>query len=70
MNSSMVSKSFIEVSFSGEGIKPDSVKASDIADILNAVEDMVESQVFRDHPEIEAGLFEEIFSSRRLGGQY
>ena len=53
MSNSPVSKSFIEVSFSGEDIKPDSVKASDIADILKAVEDMVEAQVFRDHPEID-----------------
>ena len=53
MNSSTFSKSVIEVSFSGEGIKPDSVKASDIADILKAVENMVESQVFREHPEID-----------------
>ena len=53
MNNSTSSKSFIEVSFSGEGVKPDSVKASDIADILKAVEDMVEAQVFRDHPEID-----------------
>jgi len=53
MNNRAFSKSLIEVNFSGEGIKPDSVKASDIADILKAVENMVESQVFRDHPEID-----------------
>lgn len=53
MSSSTVSESFIEVSFIGEGIKPDSVKASDIADILKAVENMVEAQVFRDHPEVD-----------------
>jgi len=53
MNSSASSTNFLEVSFSGEGVKPNSVKASDIADILKAVEDMVEAQVFRDHPEID-----------------
>jgi hypothetical protein len=47
------SERFIEVSFSGTDIKPASVKASDIAEILKAVEDMVEAQVFRDHPEID-----------------
>lgn len=53
MNNSTSPENFIEVSFSGEGVKPNSVKASDIADILKAVEDMVEAQVFRDHPEID-----------------
>ncbi len=52
MNNRALSKSLIEVNFSGENIKPDSVKASDIGEILKAVENMVESQVFRDHPEI------------------
>ncbi len=44
---------FLEVIFSGNNIRPDSVKAGDIADILKAIEVMVESQVYRQHPEIK-----------------
>ena len=49
----MTTENLIEISFSGKDVKPSTVKASEIADILKAVENMVESQVFRDHPEID-----------------
>ena len=53
MNMNISPSSVIEVSFTGEGIRPDNVKASDVADILKAIETMVEAHVLRDHPKIE-----------------
>lgn len=53
MNMHTSLNSLIEVTFAGEGIRPDTVKAGDLADILKAIETMVESRVLRDHPEMQ-----------------
>jgi len=47
------SQEYIEISFSGNNISPDKVKVGDIADILKAIEVMIESQVYQKHPEIK-----------------
>lgn len=52
MSKNADSKDLIELKFFGGDIKPENVKASEVADILKAVEDMVESRIFQDHPEI------------------
>lgn len=44
---------YVEVTFKGNDVRPDTVKASEIADILIAVENMVESQVYKKHPELK-----------------
>ena len=43
----------IEVRFAGEDVQPETVKAGDVAEMIQAVEKMVESSVTRDHPEIK-----------------
>ncbi len=49
------SNSLIEFKFTGEGIKPENVKASEVADVLKSVEDVIEASIFQDHPEIDKG---------------
>ncbi|MBI4332457.1 MAG: hypothetical protein HY673_14385 [Chloroflexi bacterium] len=49
----MSATDFIEIRFSGEGVKPETTKASDIADIIKAIESMLESYIFRDHPDTD-----------------
>jgi len=44
---------FIEFKFVGEELKPENVKASEVADLLKAIEDVVESNVFEEHPELD-----------------
>ncbi len=44
------SQEYLEISFSGNNIRPDVVKAGDIADIIKAVESLVEAQVQKDLP--------------------
>jgi hypothetical protein len=48
----MSASDFIEIRFTGEGVKPETVKAGDIADILTAVEEMIEACVIRDFPQV------------------
>ena len=55
MNNNTPSNRFIEFKFIGEGLTPENVKASEVADVLKAVEDIIESSVFQDHPEIDKG---------------
>ncbi len=47
------SPEYIEITFKGNNVRPDIVKASEIADILIAVETMLESQIYKKHPEIK-----------------
>ena len=47
------SQEYFEVSFSGNNIRPDIVKAGDIADIIKAIEDLIEAQVQKDIPGIK-----------------
>jgi hypothetical protein len=53
MNTNITSNNLIGITFTGENIRPDTVKASELAEILRAVETMVESHVLRDHPEVQ-----------------
>jgi len=55
MIENVTSNSLIEFKFTGEGIKPENVKASEVADILKNIEDMVETRIFQDHPEVDKG---------------
>ena len=55
MNDNIPSNGLIEFKFTGEGMLPENVKASEIADILKAIEDMLETRIFQDHPELDKG---------------
>lgn len=47
-------REYFEVNFKeNQNIRPETVKASDIADVLKAVESMVESQVYQTLPEVK-----------------
>ena len=49
----ITSQKYFEVSFTkNDNVHPDTVKPSDIADILKAIENIVETQVYKQHPEI------------------
>jgi hypothetical protein len=49
-----IKKEYFEVNFTkNETVRPETVKAGDIADILKSIEIMVESQVYQSHPEIK-----------------
>ena len=52
MFTSNSSSEIIEFKFAGE-IKPETVKASEVADILKSIEDMVETRLFQEHPELD-----------------
>ena len=43
----------IEIKFTGDGIRPENVKAGDVAEVIQGVESMVESCVARDHPDVD-----------------
>ncbi len=53
MNINTTPDGFIEVSFTGQDIRPETVKAGDVAEILVAIEDMLETRIFQDHPELD-----------------
>ena len=47
-------KEYFEVNFiDNKNVRPETVKAGDVADVLKAVENMVENQVFQSHPEVK-----------------
>ena len=48
----MPSNELIEIRLTGNDILPENVRAGDIADILNSVEDMIESVVVKQQPQI------------------
>ncbi len=50
----------IELSFRGEGIRPDNLKASEVADLIASYEDALLNIIGRDHPEIN---LDEVFIS-------
>lgn len=43
----------VEVRIAGEGISPSSLRSSELANVLQAVEDMITSYVVRENPELE-----------------
>jgi hypothetical protein len=50
--SSETNKEYFEVNFiKNSNVRPETVKAGDIADILKSIEGMVESQVYKTHPD-------------------
>ena len=55
MNDKSASNGFIEFKFTGEDMLPENIKASEVADILKAIEDMLETRIFQDHPELDKG---------------
>lgn len=43
----------IEITVSGKDIRPETIKAGDVAEILGAIERMVENQVFAKYPDLD-----------------
>jgi hypothetical protein len=43
----------VEILLTGEGMVPGKIRSKEIAEVIEAVEDMVASMVIRDHPELE-----------------
>lgn len=46
----MVADTLFEIRFAGGGILPENVRAGEMAEILNSIEDMVSAMVAKDHP--------------------
>lgn len=55
MNDNLFSNGLIEFKFTGEDILPENVKASDVADLLKAIEDLLETGILQGHPELDKG---------------
>lgn len=49
----MAHNTTVEILLTGEGMSPGKVRSKEIAEVIEAVEDMVASMVVRDHPELK-----------------